>query len=436
MRIDPKMPLVITLIAILFAACKKNTVTEEIKSETSVVLPITNPIAPATPVATAPSYEVGSGSGYLTIDGKSLDLSSIKLIKVKSGTYKGIYIKNIIGTPTIPVKIVNNGQVNISEGMETDNINYVQLAGDGTPSLKYGFIFENIPFRAIKMSSRILGITIRNMSFKNVFDYCIAGEKSNGELSYTGSADTRNENLKILYCNFDNTGSIVFNGALNKDASEDLGLFKDVEVAYNTFQNTDAGTLCSFGNVQDYNIHHNVVNNINQNNTNHNGVFYMQGSGIFHHNKLTNYQGNAIRMWLYSRGTTPTTVEIYNNVCYNTKKYGGFELQAFDRNKYPGKTTFANAKVYNNTVGRMNTNKDWEGQILDLYNTGGTLEFYNNLGFDLYHNGLSITGMINNMSDTKIIKETNNKYFASQQDAVLDLNSFTSKVTGIGAPFF
>lgn len=160
----------------------------------------------------------------------------------------------------------------------------------------------------------------------------------------------------------------------------------------------------------------------------------MQGNGSFHHNKLTNYQGNAIRMWLYSRGNSPATNEIHNNICYNTRKYGAFELQAFDRNMVPGKSTFANAKVYNNTAGQMNTNKDWHGQMLDLYNTFGTLEYYNNLGFDLYSSisNKPVTNMINNMSDTKIILESNNKYL-SRDNAINNSTDFISKITGVGA---
>src|SRR5690606_36314856 len=126
---------------------------------------------------------------------------------------------------------------------------------------------------------------------------------------------------------------------------------------------------------------------------------------------------NMIRAWVYSRGNTPSTVEMYNNIAYNTRKYGAFDLQGFDRYIVPGKSTFVNAKVYNNTVGKMNTSRDWEGVILDLLNYGGTLEYYNNLGFDLNHSK-TIGDMINNYSDVKIIKNSNYKYFSSSSEAV------------------
>lgn len=438
MRIKYKMPLFIFGIFVLMA-CKKgeNTPAPDIE-----VLPPTNVPTPPTPTAPptdvpadATVIELGRGEGEeLTIDGATLKVSSNAFIKIKGGRYSSIMIKNISAPADRPFFIKNDGLVKITSVMHTSNINNVVISGDNLATEKYGFQFENISFRAISMDGRMNGVTIKNMSFKNVKDYVIAGEKNNGDsFPYNGTAESRTENLKIINCLFENTGAISFGGNLNVDRKEDTGLFKNVEIAYNTFQNTDAGTLCSFTNVQDYNIHHNRVNNVNANNNDHNGIFYMQGNGNFHDNKLTNYQGNSIRMWLYSRGSTPSTNEIYNNICYNTRKYGAFELQAFPRNIYAGKSTYANAKVYNNTAGKMNTSQDFEGQILDLYNTFGSLEYYNNLGFDL-NSKKSVTNMINNMSDTKITKDSNNKYVATQGEAVFDTNNFQSKYSGIGAP--
>lgn len=393
----------------------------------------TTPVNPTEPDADATVYEFGRGSGSLDIDGNTFTLASKAIIKIKSGTYTTINIVNIKGTESNPVYVKNDGQVTITQGMVTDNITNVVIAGDNNPNITYGFKFENISYRAIQFNGKMNGVTLKNLSFKNVNDYVISS-KGNSETPYTGSADSRVERFKILNCSFDDAGQISLGGNLSKESGQDSGFFKDVEIAYNEFKNTNVGSLCSFTNVQDYHIHHNTVNNVNPSNNSHNGIFSMQGNGTFHDNKLTNYQGNAIRMWLYSRGTTKATVEIYNNVCYNTRKYGAFELQMFDRNIVPGKSTYADAKVYNNTAGQMNTNKDWHGQMLDLYNTGGTLEYYNNLGFDLYSSDSNrpVSNMINNMSDTKIIVESNNKY-VSRDNAVNNITDLSSKINGIGA---
>jgi len=419
------------------AACKKNTKLTEEKTTSSITSPPTTPApAPTPPVSTIPSYEVGTGSGNLTIDGNSLDLSVIKLIKIKAGNYNSVYVRNITSTASAPVSIKNNGQVVITGVMETNNINNVTIAGDNIDGLTYGIAFKNNPIRAIKMYGKMNGVTLKSMSFINVGDWCIAGEKDNSSgLAYDGTPNTRTDNFKILNCYFENTGAIAFGGTVKVGSNEDSGFYKDVEIAYNIFKNSpNLGSAAAFSNVQDYNIHHNVVDNVNANNNNHNGIFSMQGNGKFHDNKLTNYQGNAIRMWLYSRGSTPATNEIYNNICYNTRKYGAFELQGFSSNIWAGKTTYANAKIYNNTVGQMNTSKDWEGQILDLYNYGGSLEFYNNLGFILNRVGKETTDMINgNGTAAGGITLKNNIYKASWQDAVTDLTSFGSKISETGS---
>lgn len=417
---------------LFFCSCKKGTTEADSSGSNTDATPSG---APATNVPqNSTVFDLGTGSGNLVIDGATLKLPTNSLIRIASGTYQTITIKNITASPDHPVYIKNNGQVNITGGMSTENINNVTIAGDYVTALTYGFQFSNVAYRAISMTGQMNGVTIKSMSFKNIGNYTISGDKSNGDdLAYAGTNATLTEQFRIVYCLFENAGSIVFGGALNKDLGIDNGLFKTVEIAYNTFQNSpEVGSVCSFTNVQDYDIHHNVVNNINQNNNNHNGVFSMQGNGSFHDNLLTNYQGNSIRMWLYSRGSTPATNLIYNNICYNTRKYSGFELQGFDRYIFPGKSTYANAKVYNNTVGMMNTSKDWEGQLLDLYNYTGTLAYYDNLGFNLYTTN-KITDMINNMSTTNIIRNTGNVYFANQADAVQNTTTFGSNTTGVGA---
>jgi hypothetical protein len=424
---------------IAVTSCKKN-------SSIIVSDPTPQPVEaslddiPKLPIDTVPSdaqiYKVGSGSGDLTVDGSDYNCNVNTFIKIRGGKYNTITLKNFVAAPGLRIFIKNDGEVRILEAMFTLNLSNVTISGDNVKDLTYGFKFENIPYRAISMKGKMNGVTLRNLSFYNVGNYVIAGERSNGaDLEYDGTAETRTENFKILNCYFQNAAQINFGGRLNKDTGGDSGFFNGVEIAFNVFENTpNAGNVCTFSNVQDYDIHSNVLNNINSENNNHNGIFHMQGNGKFHHNKLTNYQGNAIRMWLYSRGGQPVTNEIYHNICFNTRKYGGFELQSFESHFVNGKTTFANAKVYNNTVGKMNTSKDWEGQILDLYNIRGSLEYYNNLGFELVTSKGSLTGnMINNMSKTPLINEHDNLYYSEHNNAVNSLADLASKHPGVGA---
>lgn len=374
-------------------------------------------------IQTDNSIEVGTGSGDLTIDGRDQSLKEKSLILIKEGIYGSVSIKNLKGTQKKPIAIKNAGQVIIESMMTVDNVAEVTIAGDYIKELQYGITLHDISFRSMTISGEFSGLTLSNISFKNVGDYVIYIKPSNDN-------ETGTERIKILNCKFDNVGGLQFKGDFSSD--QDDGFIKDLEIAYNTFINSDVGAFVFVPNVQDYDVHHNIVNNVNSSNNNHNGIFQMIGNGKFHDNIFTNYQGNMIRAWVFSRGTSPATVEFFNNIAYNTRKYGAFEIQGFDRYLISGKTTVVNAKVYNNTVGKMNTSKDWEGGVLDLYNYGGTLEYYNNLGFDLKLSK-QFTDMINNMSNTKIIKNTNNKYFESASEAVVDLESFASKYSGIGA---
>ncbi len=378
--------------------------------------------------------KLGSGQGNdLFIDGMNMTINEHTVIRITAGTYRSVAISNIFGIPGSPVRIINDGLVEIKDGLHTTNIRHVTLSGNGHSGTRHGIRFKDIPYRAITMQGRIDGVTIEHMSFENVGDFAISGSPSNGDgLSYDGTEATCNKGFKILNCSFENTGGISFGGNLNGENNEDNGLFKDVEIAYNRFTDSDPGSVCSFTNVKDYRIHHNTVDNVNNKLKNHNGVFFMQGNGHFHHNKLTNYQGNAIRIWAYSRGQLPDTVKIHHNICYNSRQYGAFEIQGFSRNLVPGKSTNVHAQVYNNTVGKMDTEQSWEGVILDLYNYWGKLSYHNNLGFELHGSRIS-PHMINNMSDVEIEKITNNKYFASEAEAIHDNRDFASRFKGIGA---
>lgn len=356
--------------------------------------------------------------------GKTLDLSSYsnQKIKLKPGNYTGIYIT---GNNLSNIIIDANGVTLDNSTIELGKGNLVEI---------YGIKMTNNKFRVLRFDFGLNNFHLYNSTFINCGDYALYCNGAR-DADYKGTDATANLGLKIINNTFDNFGNIQMEGGFDKSTGKDKGLFKNPEIAYNTFKNAPyLGSAVVFENVENYDIHHNVLDNVNTFNDNHNGIFYMQGIGKFHDNKLTNYQGNAIRMWLYNRGATQQTAEIYNNICYNTRKYGGFEVQGFDRYLISGKTSVSNVKVYNNTVGKMNTSKDWEGQLLDVYGFLGKVDVYNNLGFDMNTTKWqsSVTNMINKQAEANI-SESNNKYFPNWNDAVENLTNFKSKINGIGA---
>ncbi len=382
---------------------------------------------------------VGSGSGNLVIDGADAKYLGKENILINPGSYGTITIKDFDKNYGFSEMTILNSVEAIDVGkFDIYNVENVVLSGAGVPGVPLGFNIHNSS-RGIDLSVWFKNLTIQNISFKNLSSNAIYGSSDIGyNLNYLGTPETRLDGLKILNNKFDATGNISLGGYIN--GSEDSGLFTNLEVAYNYITNVNGTQFCEVTNVDEYDIHHNFVNSYNNKgasgNTNHNGIFKMTGFGHFHDNLVQDSQGNMIRAWVFSRGTTPKTALFYNNIHYDTYKYGGIEIQDFAAYYRGGQNTYINAKVYNNTVLQVNKSHDWDGVVLDFYGVGpgGTLEFYNNLGGNLWKSGSgSMATMINYMSSDPQTVNTNNHYFTTVANAVEDTVSFVSKVPGCGA---
>jgi hypothetical protein len=133
------------------------------------------------------------------------------------------------------------------------------------------------------------------------------------------------------------------------------------------------------------------------------------------------------------------TLDIFNNIAFKTRKYGAFEVQVTDEYFNNPRFKSADVNIYNNTAGQLNSQFDWDAQMLDFYRFGGLLNYYNNLGFEMKKTvdqkvGIKgITDMINYQFPAKFGRCENNTYVATWQEAVTDLITFKSKVNGVGA---
>lgn len=415
----------ILLLVILFTACKKgliipetaSTVTTPATDTTKTTTPTTptNPTNPTTPVTTGRIIPLGTGSGNLMVDGTTLGIKCNDVIKIKGGVYSSITIKNInVGCD---VTVQNDGLVEITgnnDHMFLSNVSNLTISGLGTTGISRGFVSRDDPqHRSIIITGAAHDLTIQGFSFKNIGDYVIYFNNAQGV--YDGSVGSYSDNIKLLNNDCDNTGVFLqMEGSITNGVIK--GLVKHLEIAYLTFTNSNAGHAVQVENADDYNIHHNTITNVNSTNNAHNGIFTMMGSGSFHHNLVRNHQGNAIRAWARSFGTTPKDILIYNNTVVNSRKYSGFEVQSFSYYMVGGKTTYANAKVYNNICGDLNLSKDWVGVVVDIYSLeGGKCEVYNNTGFN-FPSQSNTSNIVNVQADiTPIV--TNNKYYASANEA-------------------
>lgn len=408
----------------VFFACKKAQPIKE-NEDSTIKGPTTTPVPPkdTTVVVVPPSakvFEVGTGSGNLSVDAKALNIPSNSVVKIKGGLYNSIQISNFLyeeGTVTIQndglVELVGEKQLSFS------NIKNVVFSGKGTPGLDKGFLFRDKTSDAtsVQLMNNIDNFTFRDVKFSNVKSYNIIQYDS--KKVYNGSENSYAKNIKFLNIDCDNCSTLIrFKGSVENGSV--VGLVKDVEVAYLNFKNSSGvGSAVVLENAQEYDIHHNTVSNINQNNDNHNGIFYVQGNGKFYNNYIKDHQGNAIRAWIYSIGTTPQKTFIFNNIVINSRQYGAFELQSFARYMTAGLTTYSDAMVFNNTCGNLlPKGGSFPAQVLDLYSLfGGKCDVFNNVGYKFPLVAQNNTNYIwNELNDTKPTA-SNNRYFSTYQEA-------------------
>lgn len=360
---------------------------------------------------------IGTGSGTIVVK----DVSD-QNYEIKAGTYNSIRLENLKN-----VKISGLNNVKFTSGSS-----YIGQV-DGLHI--QGITVENIASSAFNIYEFANNITFEDITFRNISNTVIRFQI---EKKYDGKPQSYSKNIHLNKINAENIGSlIVTRGQIQNNGF--TGLIKGFKLTNSTIKNSpNLGNGIYLGCVENYEISHNIITNVNKSesypngNNNHNGIFHVNGSGKIFNNKITNFQGNAARAWLYSIDDNRATVEIYNNIVHNSTRYSAFELQVTPWMEKLANFKPANAIVYNNTVGRLNTGepKFYQGRVIDIYQTFGNVEVYNNLYFHMRDNLVSLNQ--SSPQDTKV-KETNNKYFKNATDAVTDLQSFKSKISGIGA---
>ena len=388
---------------------------------TAIVPPV---IPPVDPPVDPEFVSIGTGSGQLILE--PLANTNVKIVP---GNYDYIYVEKATNVRMDATGVImKGGAIDIGQA---DNFEL------------WGASITDQPYRAISIEYHSNGVYLHDISFKNIGDYTISYHYKG---VYDGTDESTSKDWKLERLTFENTSS-GFHCDGGFAAEGILNLMRNFKFLNCIVKNCPGiGNVAYVGQVDGYEIAGNIIDNINTRyddpnapNGYHNGIFHMTGNGSFHDNKVTNHQGNAIRAWGVSYGAEAEDISIYNNIVWNSWKYSAFELQATPEIQdyfaaYPSRVKPANAQVYNNTAGHLNRSHDWDGVMIDLYNTGGTLEYYNNLGFEMYRQDQSrpIGDMIN-MGGPEMIRNENNQYFPSQQEAVADTVTFMSLIPGVGA---
>lgn len=402
-KVFPKNFLTLGLFLLVSCSSCKKAKTEPLP-EPSIILPtiVKPPAAQAT--------EIGTGSGALIIKDES-----DKNFKIKPGTYTYFQFENITNCniDAYDVKITG-GNVSLT------NVNTLSLNG---------LAIENSTYRAFNIYNKANDLILKDITLNNIGDVAMVFHINK---KYDGTADSYSKNIQLINIKADNVGTFfASNGGHTNDGY--TGLIKNFKMSGCTITNSPfLSDGVYLGAAEDYEFSNNTIDNVNSKQGNHNGIFHVVGNGKFFDNKCTNHQGNMIRAWLCSF-TKDGTVEIYNNIVWNSTRYGAFELQVPPFMKaMPSFKPATIAKVYNNTAGKLNTGqpKYFEGRLLDMYDTYGAIEIYDNLLFNnvdaLILNKMSTDGV------TNLVKNSGNIYKVNQSEAVADLINFKSLVPGVG----
>jgi hypothetical protein len=324
-----------------------------------------------------------------------------QLIKLK-GVYGGVFkLKSGIYNDQYWITDVKNTVIDLS-GCEfgVQGMPAFELKGDCSGLTFIGGLFKNINSTCISYKNTV---TVRNITINGATAINVRGLFSSGGNMNESGLFGKMIGFRMLNC-------------IIKDSPE-------------------LGTALWLNAAEDFEISGNIIDNVNSNLNNHNGIFMLGGTGKVTGNRCTNHQGDLIRATPYQVESTGKILEISNNIVWNSRKYGAFEVKTDDVKEFPGFLP-ADVLVSNNTVGHLNTSKDWDGKLIDVYDTNSTVTVRDNLGFDLVQSrGGVITDLINYASVTdgitKVV-QSGNKYFPTTDKAVTDITTFKSLHTGIG----
>jgi hypothetical protein len=241
--------------------------------------------------------------------------------------------------------------------------------------------------------------------------------------------------LQILGSNSVNSGAIFSGDGSIGDKGFGLS-FQGLTIKDFVFKNSPGvGTIVYCQALEDFEIANGIIDNINSTTDIHNGILMIAGNGKLHDIKCTHHQGDLMRAVPHQILSTGKKLDIYNNLVFDSRKYGAFEVQVYGNVKASPFFKPADTIVRNNTIGQLNTSKNWDAKLIDVYDTYGRVDLINNLGFDLFQaNGNPILILANQMqSAATLFTEIGSRYFKTAKEAVVDISTLKSMYAGIGA---
>lgn len=363
--------------------------TRYLKAKTGLLLLLVALLLGASlPASAQKKVYIGSGSGELNYPNAqaTLNLQDGDTLVIRAGVYQGITLNNITAGAGKKIYVINQGQVEITNswvGFNVSDLTNVDIMGNGTPGITYGFYIHDLLIRGMDILGRLSGVSFSYFRMENMNDYGVY--MLDNALIYDGTNNSLFYDIKFLHFKMYNIVQTPFqfgDWSLVKDLGA-VGMMRKIEVAYCDVEKILNADIIHLNRAVQVNVHHNRIVHTGLNDTRHAGIIYLRGDGDIHHNYISDHWGNGVRAEGFSLDA-PGTVNIYNNVVVNSRKYSGVEANSYD-NDVNGSvyTRYCNYKIYNNTFGNLSA-ADWQAAMVDTYNAyGGTIEIKNNIGFNI-----------------------------------------------------
>lgn len=320
------------------------------------VPPIVIPTPPTPP--TNPTPPIGYGSASLTIDGAKTKYGQV--IIVAPGNYAKITIQNLSDT-TVNMEgvILDGGSVTNKDGFD----HILTIGGLKNVNIT-DFLTQNIGYFSGYITGQLNNVIFNGVSYKN----CQQGWHTDLKLIWDGTDATLLINgIKWIGCTWDNAPIGDFSSIL--DGKNVTNLLKNVEIGGNSFKNFDGGELINAA-VDYYNLHDNIIDNMDATNTYDIRLFKMIGYGDTNNNKFTNIYGHAIACWSCSYGSVVKTSNYKNTTIDGSRKYAPFEFHEYAAFAVPGKTVKANLIIDGVQADNLDTDgphTDFPATFIDNY---------------------------------------------------------------------
>ena len=358
----------------------------------------------------AKTVVIGAGFGNISVPNMN-GLNPGDILAISPGTYTGGSFDNLKG-----ITITNNGGPVIFSG----GIGLNTLVECTISNLQ----FINFSGIAIRWNGNSRRCVEKNIYFKDVNGDCNNASEHN---QYNGDTST----LKLYMCTFDSltlfrSGMVMmasWGDAPSGICFMDSIVFSRVKIDSTLTNGTEVrGTFFRLDG-HDWRVIYKGVNTV----LGDVGIFYISGSGTFHHIYRNGGRGYIARLWnIFLKSQGQGASYFYDNVDLNSTVYGTIDVR-IEPQYFTQYLTGGDMYVYNNTSGNKGDNINYWSSlaVVGQYDPPYVIHVRNNIGFNLTTRGHTTITM--NQGDAWTGDSANNRYY-DKPDGVVD------PVTGVPVP--